>query len=211
MDKKEYADFLQSMEWKAVRNEYIKTHSKCVMCGRPASEVHHFKYEKGELGYLNTKNLVSLCRSCHREVHLFDKLVDKFKGDNLVIPNIISSFHYHIDSLYIDELDEKMNVLHPKYVLAHEEARGEYMYRLFWYAPSARRHLVALISLSSYPVSFEIKQYLRKMGFSDILESVATFETHLAVNETENENDPEPEVINVSESGDERSNDNGTT
>ena len=154
MDKKEYADFLQSMEWKAVRNEYIKTHSKCFMCGRPASEVHHFKYERGELGYLNTKNLVSLCRSCHREVHLFDKIIMTFKGNNLTVPSIIDSFRKMIDVEAIDKL-----FIGEEYRKA-EVAVGAYMYKLFFYSPSARQFIYILISLSPEDVKHDILTYI---------------------------------------------------
>ena len=154
MDKKEYADFLQSMEWKAVRNEYIKTHQVCGMCDRPASEVHHFKYETGELGYLNTKNLVSLCRSCHREVHLFDKLISINKGDNQAAQDIVSSFAEMIDVPYINKLNQE-----EEYVKA-EAAIGEYLYKLFFYAPVARDFIFVLISISPPVIRMEIEEYI---------------------------------------------------
>lgn len=154
MEKKEYADFLQSMEWKAVRNEYMKTHSKCIMCGRPASEVHHFKYETGELGYLNTKNLVSLCRSCHREVHLFDKLIMSFKGSDLAATWIIELFRKMIDVQAIDKFrfDEEYK--------RAEFAVGEYMYKLFFYSPNAREFIFVLISLSPEDVKHDILTFI---------------------------------------------------
>lgn len=173
MDKKDYADFLQSMEWKAVRNEYIKTHSKCFMCGRPASEVHHFKYEKGELGFLNTKNLVSLCRSCHREVHLFDKLIMSFAGSDLTVPSIIESFRKMIDVEAIDKL-----FIGEEYRRA-EFAVGEYMYKLFFYSPSARQFYSALISLSPEDVKHDILTYIADAfpdNGSEILERIKTLD-----------------------------------
>ena len=173
MDKNEYSDFLQSMEWKAVRNEYIKTHSVCGMCGRPASEVHHFIYEKGELGYLNTKNLVSLCRSCHREVHLFDKLIMRFSGSDLAAPEIIESFRELIDVPAINKL------------LSEEEYRktevsiGGYMYRLFYYSPNARQFIHVLISLSPEGIKQDILTFISDTfsdSGSDMLKRIETLD-----------------------------------
>lgn len=160
MNKEEYSDFLQSMEWKAVRNEYIKNHSVCGLCKRPATEVHHFAYEKGELGYLNTKNLVSLCRSCHREVHLFDKLITRFAGSDLMTPSIIESFRELMDVPEINKLRQE-----EEYRKA-EILTGGYMYRLFFYAPNARKYLFILISLSPEDIRSDILTYVADV-FSD--------------------------------------------
>ena len=42
----------------------------CVVCGKPADEVHHIKHysDSPELG-LTDSNLVSLCHACHNKQH----------------------------------------------------------------------------------------------------------------------------------------------
>lgn len=154
MNKEQYHDFLQSKEWKAVRDMYLRDHKTCNMCGRPAEEVHHFIYEEGPLGYLNTENLTALCRSCHREVHMFDRLMSAFHNKNEEAAKIISIFSNMIDVKGLDDLWKN-----EQYHEADLEI-GAYMYKLFYYAPNSRKYVPVFTLLSSSGLEAQILAYV---------------------------------------------------
>ena len=55
--------------YKEVRSAYMKKHPKCEVCKRNnATEIHHIA---GRIGNKLTdiNNFMSVCRSCHREIH----------------------------------------------------------------------------------------------------------------------------------------------
>ena len=62
--------FYKSMEWRRLRDWFIKRHPLCVMCkkdGRatPAVIVDHIRPIKQGGAALDENNLQSLCRACH--------------------------------------------------------------------------------------------------------------------------------------------------
>ena len=67
--------FYNSKEWKMVRESALRRDNYlCVVCGKPADEVHHIKHLSPDNIYdpsvsLNLENLQSLCRDCHFEAH----------------------------------------------------------------------------------------------------------------------------------------------
>lgn len=72
--------FYKSKEWQEVR-EYVlmRDNYLCVICGKPAQEVHHIVHLTPQnitdiKINLNPANLKSLCRECHFEMHRLDKL-----------------------------------------------------------------------------------------------------------------------------------------
>jgi hypothetical protein len=62
----EYDDYIKSPEWKQKRLIILKRDKyRCVMCNKPAQEIHHVNYHKfNSKGEENT--CVSLCRRCHK-------------------------------------------------------------------------------------------------------------------------------------------------
>ena len=63
-----------SARWKSCRNAYLKRHPLCEMCERdglvtPATEVHHIKPIEEGGAELDHANLMSLCHSCHMQIH----------------------------------------------------------------------------------------------------------------------------------------------
>ena len=56
-------------EWKRLRDKYIKQHPLCERCGAIATEVHHIVpiIEGGKNHSID--NLMSVCESCHKEIH----------------------------------------------------------------------------------------------------------------------------------------------
>lgn len=50
---------------------YERDNGQCVLCGVPASEVHHIVF-RSQLGLSNLNNLACLCRDCHNKAHGVD-------------------------------------------------------------------------------------------------------------------------------------------
>ena len=65
-----YKEYLKSDEWKRKRYVVLKRDNwTCKYCGAKATQVHHLKYAKYQIGKEPIKWLVSVCASCHRKQH----------------------------------------------------------------------------------------------------------------------------------------------
>jgi uncharacterized membrane protein len=63
-------DYLRSEEWKRKRYVVMKRDNwRCVFCGSRATEVHHERYAKHNIGKEPIEWLVSVCKSCHDKQH----------------------------------------------------------------------------------------------------------------------------------------------
>ncbi len=62
--------YLKSDAWKRKRYVVLKRDNwKCVYCGKPATQVHHKRYAKKNIGKEPIKWLVSICKPCHDKRH----------------------------------------------------------------------------------------------------------------------------------------------
>ena len=62
--------YLKSDDWKRKRYLVLKRDNwRCVYCGAPATQVHHKKYAKRNIGKEPIEWLVSVCESCHESKH----------------------------------------------------------------------------------------------------------------------------------------------
>jgi 5-methylcytosine-specific restriction endonuclease McrA len=62
--------YLKSEAWQRKRYVVLKRDNwRCVYCGAKATEVHHKRYAKYNIGKEPIKWLVSICRACHNEKH----------------------------------------------------------------------------------------------------------------------------------------------
>ena len=62
--------YLKSDEWKRKRYVVLKRdHWECVYCGAHATQVHHKRYAKKNIGKEPIKWLVSICNTCHEKIH----------------------------------------------------------------------------------------------------------------------------------------------
>jgi len=67
---KQYREYLKSDAWKRKRYVVLRRDNwTCQLCGAKATQVHHKKYAKYQIGKEPIKWLVSLCAPCHREQH----------------------------------------------------------------------------------------------------------------------------------------------
>ena len=65
-----YRRYLKSDAWRKKRYVVLKRDNwKCQYCGAKATQVHHLKYAKYQIGKEPIKWLVSVCASCHRKKH----------------------------------------------------------------------------------------------------------------------------------------------
>ncbi len=63
-------EYLQSNEWKRKRYVVLKRDNwRCVYCGARATQVHHKRYARKNIGKEPIKCLVSVCKSCHDSKH----------------------------------------------------------------------------------------------------------------------------------------------
>ena len=62
--------YLNSDEWQRKRYVVMKRDNwRCVYCGARATQVHHKKYAKYNIGKEPIEWLVSVCKSCHDKQH----------------------------------------------------------------------------------------------------------------------------------------------
>ena len=62
--------YLKSDEWKRKRYVVLKRDNwRCVYCGDRATQVHHTRYAKYNIGKEPIEWLVSVCKSCHDSQH----------------------------------------------------------------------------------------------------------------------------------------------
>jgi 5-methylcytosine-specific restriction endonuclease McrA len=63
-------EYLKSDDWRRKRYVVLKRDNwRCVYCGAPATQVHHKKYSKRNIGKEPIDWLVSVCNSCHDSIH----------------------------------------------------------------------------------------------------------------------------------------------
>jgi len=63
-------DYLKSEAWQRKRYVVLKRDNWCcVYCGAKATQVHHKRYAKYNIGREPIKWLVSICNSCHEKQH----------------------------------------------------------------------------------------------------------------------------------------------
>jgi uncharacterized protein YraI len=63
-------EYLLSDEWQRKRYVVLKRDNwLCVYCGAPATQVHHKRYAKRNIGNEPIHWLVSICKSCHESIH----------------------------------------------------------------------------------------------------------------------------------------------
>ncbi len=62
--------YLQSEEWSRKRYVVLKRDNwRCVNCGAKATQVHHTRYAKKNIGKEPIDWLISVCDDCHKSLH----------------------------------------------------------------------------------------------------------------------------------------------
>ena len=66
----EYREYLKTDAWQRKRYVVLKRDNwTCQYCGAKATQVHHKRYAKYQIGKEPIKWLVSVCGSCHKDQH----------------------------------------------------------------------------------------------------------------------------------------------
>lgn len=60
-----YADYLKSLMWTDIRNDFLLHNPTCCKCGVSATQVHHSQYTYDNLRGRSTQFLHAVCRPCH--------------------------------------------------------------------------------------------------------------------------------------------------
>lgn len=77
-----WSEMYSSPKWKAARDLKLKEQPFCEICGAEATEVHHRTPHNGNWGlFLDTDNLMSICKSCH--IKETQKESERRKQDNV--------------------------------------------------------------------------------------------------------------------------------
>ena len=69
--KQRYKDYLNSPQWKTIRNLVLERDKSKCECGAIATQVHHLIYT--EWGQEPLNNLISVCQDCHNIKHGINK------------------------------------------------------------------------------------------------------------------------------------------
>tara|TARA_B100001113_G_C20631633_1_gene415094 strand:+ start:157 stop:468 length:312 start_codon:yes stop_codon:yes gene_type:complete len=65
-----YREYLKTDAWQRKRYVVLKRDNwTCQSCGAKATQVHHMKYAKYNIGKEPIDWLVSLCKTCHKKQH----------------------------------------------------------------------------------------------------------------------------------------------
>ena len=68
--KLQYKKYLKSDDWKRKRYVVLKRDNHtCLMCGDKATQVHHLKYAKYQIGKEPIDWMISICKPCHEKQH----------------------------------------------------------------------------------------------------------------------------------------------
>jgi hypothetical protein len=80
----EDADYFNNPFWKIIRQKRLRIDNfRCYYCGRPATEVHHLKYNP--CGLDRIYNLRSICKECHKLWHEeFETLPGEHSEENFL-------------------------------------------------------------------------------------------------------------------------------
>jgi hypothetical protein len=63
-------EYLKSDAWNRKRYVVLRRDNwRCVYCGAPATQVHHKRYAKKNIGKEPIEWLVSICKPCHDSIH----------------------------------------------------------------------------------------------------------------------------------------------
>jgi 5-methylcytosine-specific restriction endonuclease McrA len=68
-----YFDYKHSLVFSKIRKAVLsRDGGACGICGNPASQIHHFQYDRATMLGETLDHLISLCGSCHHDVEFKD-------------------------------------------------------------------------------------------------------------------------------------------
>ncbi len=86
-----YVAYLASDDWKKIRNRKLARYPHCLLCGVPASQVHHLRYDYSTLLGFHDLFLVQLCSGCHKKIEFNGEKKRHLKDANRVLFELASA------------------------------------------------------------------------------------------------------------------------
>lgn len=80
-----YQKYLQSEEWKILRKQKLERYPLCLLCDKPASQVHHISYDYETLLGLFEYRLIQLCDGCHEKIEFTGSRKNSLKEANAAL------------------------------------------------------------------------------------------------------------------------------
>ncbi len=78
---KNYNDYIMSDIWKLKRDTMVEQNPNCIVCKKNKRlQVHHLSYFN--LGNESSKDLLVVCKKCHKKIHLNKCPIPEFNFDN---------------------------------------------------------------------------------------------------------------------------------
>ena len=93
-----YPEYLASPQWRNIRARALKRDNyRCVKCLRPATEVHHTKYDHQTLVGQKINGLASVCRDCHQDAEVVNGRKTRIvvANDRLGLPGMLDCLNCH--------------------------------------------------------------------------------------------------------------------
>lgn len=84
-----YAEYLQSEDWKKIRNEVLEQTPTCVACANVACQVHHLNYSNRVLLGIAREYLVPICRGCHEAIEIDDGEKRSLPAANTILVELV--------------------------------------------------------------------------------------------------------------------------
>jgi len=68
--------------------KFLEDNPDCILCGRPAMQVHHTKGRIGK-NFLDTKTWAALCFECHYELHFKNPALKKILAQKMEVSRLL--------------------------------------------------------------------------------------------------------------------------
>lgn len=67
-----YKTYLESEDWKQIRERILLKYRQCILCGHMATQIHHIRYDYATMLGLREHCLAPLCRDCHKGIEFIE-------------------------------------------------------------------------------------------------------------------------------------------
>lgn len=89
-----YSDYLRGTRWRLIRAHVLALRRRCILCGKPATDVHHLSYDQETLLGFRTHALAPVCRGCHKGIEFSGGRKNSLKHANIkLLKRARVSFH----------------------------------------------------------------------------------------------------------------------
>lgn len=90
-----YAEYLESDDWRRIRDGVLSRFPVCCACDNPSSQVHHLNYSYPVLLGYKPDYLFAICRGCHEAIEFDGKEKRSIADANLALQKLVSAKGRH--------------------------------------------------------------------------------------------------------------------